>query len=259
MAAGDYVLRLGNITSLSMSDINGDDATPQSRPGTITFINNVWGYAILKYVRAVAAVTQGGLLSRYGLTTTQGNTIVSNITSGTTTTATKSAAWAANAEVGAIFYVQDNDDAAGAAPEGEMSIVAANTANVLTLDSRLPMSVALAANDDVTTIATYQMKLSQDGDLNQVVQGIAIGKNGISAGQYGWIQMEGYGKARAKASTTTIQDPIVADVGVVGPFGTDGQELHIGQCVGTFTSDNAATTMPVNMKCFTPASSATAP
>jgi hypothetical protein len=46
---------------------------------------------------------------------------------------------------------------------------------------------------------------------------------------------------------------------VVGPFGSDGQELHVGTALGVVASDSVALTVPVRLNLFTAASVATAP
>jgi hypothetical protein len=256
MSAGDYLLNIGNLTSLGMSDIHGNDATAQSRPGTITFLVDAFGYRILQYCRVFSTVTQGALVSRWG--GTNGSTAVTSITSGSVTTAVKSAAWTADTQTGAIFYVSDDAGAAGAAPEGEVSIVSATAAGQLTLEPDLPLTAAIAVNDAVRTISNWQGEASADGDLNQTVLGVVIGKNGITSGNYGWVQREGFTKAKTLASVT-VDTPVVADAGVVGPFGSDGQELHVGTALGVVASDSVALTVPVRLNLFTAASVATAP
>lgn len=247
MAAGDYVLNLGSLTSLSMSDINGNDATPQARPGTITFAVDSFGYKVLTYARIFATVTQGALVSRWG--GTSGSTAVTGITSGSTTTALKASAWTADTQAGAVFYVSDDAGAAGAAPEGEVSIVAANTSGQLTLDSDLPLSTAIAVNDAVRTISNWQAEASADGDLTGTVIGVLPGKNGCTSGNYAWVVSEGLVKAKTLVSVT-VDTPAVADAGVIGPFGSDAPTLWIGSVKGVVASDNAALTVPVRLTCF---------
>lgn len=257
MAQGDYVFRLSHLTGMGMSGINANDSTPAMQPGHICFVQDAFGYKVLKYVRATATVAQGSVVSRFG--GVNGTTVVSNVTSGSTTTAGKAATWTANAEVGALFYVHDNDDSAGAAPEGEISVVAANTAALLTLDASLPLSVAVAANDDVTTVANYQAEASADGDLSVTCLGVVAGKDGITSGNYGWAIMEGVTKAKATTNAITTFNPVVCGTGCIDAFGSDGQELWVGTSLGTYASDNAALTLPVRMNCFTASGIGTAP
>lgn len=257
MAAGDYVFRLSHLTGMGMSSINANDATPVSQPGHICFVQDAFGYKVLKYVRATATLAQGACASRYG--GVNGTTVITNLDSGSTTTALKSAAWTANAEVGAVFYVHDDAGAAGAAPEGEISVVVSNTAGQLNLDPLLPLTAALAVNDDVTTISTYQCEGSADGDLSVTCLGIVAASGGITSGNYGWVIMEGVTKAKATTNAITTFNPIVCGSSCVDAFGTDGQELWIGTSLGTYAADNAALTLPVRMNCFTASGIGTSP
>jgi hypothetical protein len=161
--------------------------------------------------------------------------------------------------VGGIFYVHDDAGAAGAAPEGEMSIVSANSTTLITLDPRLPLTTALAVNDDVSIISTYQCEAAADGDLNNIVMGVVIGANGITSGNYGWVQMEGVTKAKATTNAITTQNPVVTGTSCIDAFGTDGQELWVGTSLATYSSDNAATTLPVRLSLFSLSAIGTAP
>ena len=256
MAAGDYTLNLGHITGLGMHDINGDDAVPQMRPGTIAFVVDAFGYRVLRYCNFKNAMLQGELASRAG--GVNGTTVITDLVSGTTTSATDSGQ-TADLFNGALFYVHDNADSAGAAPEGEMSVVTTNTASLITLEPDLPMSVAMAVNDDVTIISNWQVQDSADGDLSITVMGVVIGNQGITSGRYGWVQMEGFAKALTSAASITTFNPVVSGANLVAEFGTDGQELWIGTSLGTFTSDNVALTLPVRLNCFSPSGIGTAP
>lgn len=256
MAAGDYVLRLSHLSGMGMAGINANDASPTIDPGHINFVRDAFGYKVLQYCRIFATATQGSLTSRWG--GVNGSTAVTGITSGSTTTAVKSAAWTADTQQGAIFYVSDDAGAAGAAPEGEVSIVASNTAGQLTLEPTLPLTAAIASNDAVRTISNWQGEASADGDLNQTVLGVVLGSGGITSGYYGWIQREGFCKAKCELSIT-VDTPVVAHTGTVGPFGSDGQELHIGTALGVVAADQVALTVPVRLNLFTAASVATAP
>lgn len=250
MAAGDYILRLGHLTGLSMSDIDGDDATPRSRPGTLAFVVDAFGYKVLRYGYFVNAMLRGELCSRYG--GVNGTTVITNQT-GTSATSVTTTGLTANAHRGAIIYVHDDTGAAGAAPEGEMSVAASNTTTVITLEDDLPFTVALASGDDVTSISTYAVEDSADGDLAVTCQGIVMGAQGVTASQYGWYLMEGIVKALSTAESITTFNPVVAAANTVDEFGTDGQELWVGTALATYTSDNVATTLPVRMNLFAPA------
>lgn len=256
MAQGDYWINLKHLTGLGQSAINGDDATPQASPGTIVFAHDRFGFMIMKYCYFVNAMAVGELASRYG--GVNGTTVVTNQT-GTTTTSVTTTGLTANAHKGAIVYVHDDTGGAGAAPEGEVSVAASNTTTVVTLESDLPLSAALASGDDVTLISTYAVEDSADGDLSITVQGIVLGANGVSASQYGWLLMEGFRKAKATTNAITTFNPVVAGANLIDAFGSDGQELWVGTSLGTYATDNVATTLPVRLNLFTAAGIGTSP
>jgi len=252
-ALTDLVLNVGSITGLGGAEINSDSANPLRRPGAIHIMVDAFGMRILKYVKTLTAQSLGDLASKVA------NVSVSNITAGSTTSATTSGL-TANAHDGKIAYVLDNDDSAGAAPEGEMAIVGANSATVISLDRSRPLSVALAANDDLVLISNWQATDAADGDLGINVLGVVLGNAGLTADRYGWVQQEGYVQANLKASTgLTAGDPVVADAAKVGSYGSDGQELWIGYALATVTSDIVADIAPIALKCFTAAGPGTAP
>lgn len=256
MAAGDYFLGLKHLTSLGMADIHSNESTPQMAPGSLAILHDAFGYRFLQYCRIFATVGQGACVSRWG--GVNGSTAVTGITSGTTTTAVKAASWTADTQNGAIFYVSDDAGAAGAAPEGEISIVAKTATGQLTLEPDLPLSAAIASNDAVRTISNWQGEASADGDLNITVLGVVAGRDGITSGNYGWVVREGFAKAKVELSIT-VDTPGVAHTGTIGPFGSDGQELHICTVLGVVAADQVALTAPVRLNLISAASVATAP
>ena len=256
----DLVFRLGSITSLGMREINGDDAEPYARPGTIAIVVDAFGVRLLKYCRNVngSAITMGELHSYASDTINERTTSVANITSGTTTSAVTTGL-TADRHDGMICYVLDNNDSAGAAPEGEASIVANNTATAITLEAGYPYSVALAANDDLELVSNYQLEDSVDGDEAWTVAGVAVGNAGITNLSYGWYQVEGPINADASAATISQGDPVVAGANVVAAFGTDQHELWIGTALAGMTSDSVAATALINLKLFAPENSGGTP
>lgn len=248
----DLVLNVGSITGLGMEDINGDSATPRSRPGTLAIIVDAYGPRILQYCRFINAMAVAELASK------PGNVAVSNITSGTVKSFVTSGL-TANDHNGKLAYVLDNDDSAGAAPEGEVGVIAKNTATIVTLESDYPLSVALAANDDITLISNWQAEDAADGDLAVDVLGVVLAVGGITAGSYGWVQREGFCLPLYSTNAITAANPVVAGANVLDAFGSDGQELHCGVSLAAITSDQAAFRVPTNLRLFTCAGVATAP
>ena len=253
----DLVLRLGSITGLSYADINSDVTLGQSmaRPGTISFLVDAYGYRVIQYVKNVSnsAYAMGELVSKVV------NTAVNNQT-GTVATSATTTGLTADDHIGRLVYVLDNGTTAGAAPEGETTVCAGNTATRITFDPKMDLSAALASGDDLVLISNWQSTDSADGDLAHNVLGVVLGNGGFADNNMGWVQKEGYcPNVDYLSGAITAGDPVVADVAQVGAFGTDGQELWVGVALAAVSADQAADIGPVNLKVFTCAGPGTAP
>lgn len=265
----DVTFRVGHLTGLSNSDLQGDESSPIARPGTLAWITDAYGPRIVKYVRAISsnAASSTGTVrlgSPLAKDADAQNIITTSytVTSGTTTSFVTTAGGAdvsGGNHQGALCFVTDDAGAAGAVPEGETGVVTFNSATAFTLESTYPLSAALAVNDTVDIISTYQSEDTFDGDEAWTLNGIVIPTDGITQGNYGWAQVEGVCVCRHIASAITEGDPVVTDYRAIGPFGSDGQELHVGivQATGAST-DEAQPFIPVNVKLFT-CSSSTSP
>lgn len=261
----DLTFKVGHLTGLSNSDLQGDDddaspsTGPRARPGTIAWIVDAYGPRIVKYVRAVSSngatststVRMGSPLA-YDSDTQNIITTSFTVTSGTTTSFVTTGGGAdvsGGNHQGALCFVTDDAGAAGAAPEGEAAVVASNSATAFTLEGTYPLSAALAVNDTVDIVSTYQMEDSFDGDEAWTISGIVIATDGFSQGNYGWVHQEGYCMCRHIASAITEGDPVVADYRAIGPFGSDGQELWLGIAAATGAStDETNPFVPVKVK-----------
>lgn len=248
----NLVFRVGNLLSTSNRDLESDDSTPYMRPGTQAYIVDAFGPRIFEYGKNVSgsAVTVAQFMALASDGANVVTTTVSNITSGTTTSFVTSGL-TANRHIGMLSFVLDDAGAAGAAPEGETSIVTANTATAVTLDSAYPYSAALAANDDLELISNWQFEDAADGDEAWTCYGMVVAANGISDGNYGWIQREGYASALATTNAISEGDPVVAGAAIVDAFGTDGQELWVGIALASSSTDEATPRVPVRFKLLT--------
>lgn len=180
--------------------------------------------------------------------------VETNITAGSTTSATGT--WnGADDHVGGLFIVHDDAGAAGAAPEGEFSVVSANTATVVTLDANLPLSAALAVNDDVTILSPGLIN-SAANDPGFKVAGVVMGA--IADNGFGWVQFQGLHPAAKHAATAMISgDALKAGTAVVEAFGTvtavvggtagTGVGYVIGYQVAIHGLDSVSTKSPVVM------------
>lgn len=244
----DLVFRLANLMGMGMADINTDTAASHHRPGALYHCVDAFGPRILKYVQnqSGSAVAKGELLRH------PANTAVNNISAGTVTSATTTGLTIDDHQ-GKLFYVLDNDDTAGAAPEGETSIVSTNSATVVTAEAGYPFSVALAVNDDVVLISTYQVEDAADNDLAVDVAGVVVGLDGFADNNFGWVQKEGFCVCGVTATTTVSRNPLVAGAALVAELTSgDGLELWVGYSLAVATSDQAGTNrVPANLKLFT--------
>lgn len=243
-------LNLGHLSGMGMSDFNRDDVTPYMRPGTVAWVVDAFGPRIVKYVRNVSgsAILKSELMAYAADGANVKSTSVANITSGTTTSFVTTGL-TANRHDGMIAYVLDNATTAGAAPEGESSIVATNTATVVTLEKDYPYSAALAANDDIELIATYQVEDSAAADEAWTVAGVVLPFDGISNMNYGWIHVEGTCPVQS-ANSAVEGDPLESGVAQVTPL-TAGHELWIGTALAALSTDEALKQIPAQMKLFT--------
>ena len=75
-----------------------------------------------------------------------------------------------------------------------------------------------------------------------------VGKNGIDAGKYGWIQFEGVTMANGGTNAITEGDPVVAGAAIVDAFGSDGQELWVGIAMASGSTDEVVPRIPVRLQ-----------
>ncbi len=251
-------LNIGSLQSLGSDDLNNDSTTQKDRPGRYAYLVDSFGAKVYMYARN----TRGSALSQGNLTSRLGDVAVTNITSGTTTSAVKATTWTANKHVGEILYVQDNDDSAGAAPEGEASIIGSNSAGVCNVDPAFPYSVALAANDDLDTITPgWHLIAAAASDKAQEIKGVVVSKNGIADLNYGYICCYGLCPVVTLKASTAFTDraAIIADTAAIAPDANGGWELVIGYKIGTVSSDIVGTVSPAFLNLYAPTLNAGTP
>jgi hypothetical protein len=264
VAQGDLTLNVSNLTGLSGFSPQADDATPQNRAGALSFIVDAFGFRVHKYVKAIAGATKGLLMQSTGDTTTP-FAAIANVTAASSTTSATTSGLTANDHQGKIVWVQDDAGAAGAAPEGEHTIVASNTTTVLKFEPDLPLSTALAVNDDLSLIATYQAEVGTGGALGAWCQGVVTANGGITAGNYGWVQQEGHCIATVSVSTALTAGmmlrPGSTGVLIQADITTSNNNADewVGICLGVVSTDQVATKVPVRLKIFTVSGTSTLP
>jgi hypothetical protein len=253
----DSFLNVGSLHSIGHADLNGDDLTQQDRPGRYAYCITAFGPAVYVYGRNTSGsiVAQGELMSRLG------DVAATNITAGSTTSATLAAAWTANKHVGEMLFVLDNADSAGAAPEAEISIIGSNTADVCNVDANYPYSVALAANDDLDTISPgWHWKDSAAGEVAQEVKGIVVAKAGVTSLYYGWLQCYGI-HPRALLTSGALADraAIIAGTKSCNTEAPSGWQLVIGYAIGETKADLVTDYGPVFINVYSPTLNADTP
>ena len=215
MASTTMALNLAGIVPVGHRDLNADDNVLQHKGGTYAFMVDAFGIRLFRYGQnRSTAMNVGVLASRVGDNNgaTSAGTLVApfNLTSVGTSSLT------ADKHNGSVFYVTDDAGAAGAAPEGETSIVVKNTATLITLDPGMPLSTILATSDTASMLGTYNIEACASGDLTWVMFGIVMAKDGLSAANAGWCQSWGLcPNAIADTAAVTIAEPLVAGTGTI--------------------------------------------
>lgn len=198
--------------------------------------------------RSGSAQTQGELASLPG--GNSGVTSITNLDSGTTTSATKASGFTADLHEGAVAWIMDNADTAGTAPECEMAGIKTNTASVLTFDPGFPLSVALAVNDDVDITYTYQVEDAAANDTTTTVQGVVAAKDGVADKSFGWYQFFGRCRALTISAAYAIDDILVAGAARLALVAaTDTGRVIVAKSLSTIKADSASDYAMVFLNC----------
>ena len=222
---GNLFLNLGSLTPVGMSDLNSDDATPKGfTPGAVAIMTDAFGFKAYKYGLAPAAATQGAFHKKVANVT---GTITAN--AGEVNDLTHYAVtgnWAsANLDRGKIAYVTGGT--AGAAPEGDTSIVAAHGTGQVTIDSRMPLSAPLVVGNTIAHISVFHTGASASGDNAIICYGVVMAAR--TAGNYGWYCMYGPTIATFKATTAVAAlAAVIAETSCLTTFGASTVEDWVG-------------------------------
>lgn len=206
------VLHLGFMIPVGQQDIEANDLKATMRGGTYGLVVDAYGERILRYCcNRDANFSLGDIVSRVGNTNAA---LVVTASTGTTTRAgIVGAALTASDHIGNILYVQGNNDSAGAAPEGENSIIVSNTTGYVNINAARPFTTAVAASDILWIIGTFNTEFSvglPTPDISMTVYGCVVGQSGISDNQYGWVQSWGYvPQCNYSSSGATIAQPLI--------------------------------------------------
>lgn len=238
----DHLYNFTLLAPASVGDLNADAATARGgRLGSMFFANDAFGLRLYMLVqnRHTAAVVKGALMSAVGDTngmtqiTTSGGAAANTKVKATTTGLT------ANVHQGGGIYIQNCTTSAGAAPEGEDSVVASNSATEVFVDPRNAFSAVIASGDTVNLHGIANGELAAAGDLAYAVLGVVVGKDGISAGNFGFVSRMGYTpNTLVKAATGLTQNQaVIADAGRVAPASASATNLLLGTAPNVVVSD----------------------
>lgn len=258
MSVTNEFCQVGMLQGLGQSDFNGDDSTPKERGGRYAYVVDGFGTRIFMYCRNLkaTALAFGALASRVA------DAASSNIDSGSVSTVVKAATWTAGKNTGQLLFITDNDDSAGAAPEGEVGVIGANTAATQSIDPQYPFSVAAAVNDDISIVSPgWHLDAAAAADKTQEVKGVVVGGSGMTSLYYGWLQVYGICPVvNLKASTGfTARAAIIADTAAVAPDASGGWELVIGYNMHTVTSDIVSDKAAMFLNLYSPTLNAGTP
>ena len=195
--------------------------------------------------RSGGALSRGALTKFYSMTGT--------VVSGTVDTMTDGAAtFIANEQIGNLFILNNNNDSAGAAPEGEFGVITKNTATTLTIrtaQANQQFSEALAVNDTYSIRSTAQVIASAAGDQESEIAGITV-VSSWADNYWGWLCIQADCiAALVKENTAITKDKgLIADTGRLTVGSTSGQELIVAYTLDTFAADIITDLIPVKLR-----------
>ena len=225
---------LGSLIPLSQADFNANDQEPQAALGALGFYKDAMGMRVMQYIKnnsSSALVLGDVVVKEADVTFTAG--VLASATRITTTGLT------ADKHKGKLIIVEGNDTSAGAAPEGETGVITANTATVIDVDSQLPFSVSSVADIDcrILTPGWHGTQGGANAAARDVFGGV-IGVDGISAGYYGWVVVDGYHPQMkfTAANVTALANCITAATGQLVTVGAATMEKVVGYAPCTIES-----------------------
>jgi hypothetical protein len=187
-----------NMFRTQLTDVT---TTPYEELGVLRReIGSPYGERLFRYVYNGS----GGTLTKDEIVAWEGllGSAVSNTGTGTTYATRGSGSFLTDGvQAGNFIVVIDDAGAAGAAPEGEYSVV--TKVSALRVDFSPALSVALANGDTVNFIRPWAIIAGAAGQDRNKVAGVVMAD--IATGSYGWIQTRGlYPSANMVAAGTAI-------------------------------------------------------
>jgi len=187
----------------------------------------LWGYRVFKLVKNLsgATIAKGDLMSYVAAAS------IGTVTSGTTTSITSSSMTANDLEW-QMVTVADDAGAAGAAPEGESSLVIGNTTTHVELHPDYAFSAAVGASDSVYVVYINGVEDSTADDERGFGQGY-IGVAGVAYGaaadnEWFWILQKGWCTAKNTDALVATYYLIAGEALIQDAGSAGAQELNIG-------------------------------
>lgn len=181
-------LNMGNIIPIGIGDIESSDPddNKSAAPGQFSIIRDAFGERMLRYMRCqqVGGHLKGEAARRRtasNTTLSTGGTLASNRIYGAFNSAGKFK--------GAMCIHTNNTSTVGAAPEGEVAIIASNTASCAFLDPQAGFTATPNAGDTVSMYSVFGVEDASFGDAAALGAGIACGD--ITVNEWGWYQCKG--------------------------------------------------------------------
>jgi len=237
-----YIDRDKNVWATDVCDYTSD--CKEKMPGILRRVYRPgWGDQIYRYVqnKSNSAFAVGDVISFVAPVS------IDNITSGTVSSITTSGL-TANEYQYDILFCGDDAGAAGAAPEGEYSIILSNTTTVVYIDPDLPFTAAPAANDDFKVITYCHVTDAAAADTQQEFAGVAVST--IPDNYWGWVQAAGLCD-NVTGTTTNAQTDLascIAGTKVLAESSTSAVNLLIAAKRGASAADTVATKWMAELK-----------
>jgi hypothetical protein len=191
----------------------------------------LWGYRIFKLVKNLsnATIAKGDLMSYVAAAS------VGTVTDGSKTSITTSGMTANDFEW-QMVTVADDAGGAGAAPEGESSLVIGNTTTHIELHPDYAFTAAVAASDSVYVVYINGVEDATAGDERGFGHG-SVGVAGVAYGaaadnEWFWILQRGWAIAKNTAELTATYN-LIAGEALVNVQADGAQELEVGQVTVT--------------------------
>lgn len=215
------------------TNLASNSSEPLEMPGIEREIMTAYGPAKVRYGQC----TQAGGCARGELQSFAAPVTITNLTSGSTTTAVTTGLTANDYKYD-ILVVKDNDSSAGASPEGFPSPILSNTTTTIYLDPSNPLPAALEVNDDVFIVSFCKCIDAAASDEVNDIFGVAAAD--ISHDYWGWFFFDGICPYALRRATTalTADKALIAHTARVSISNASGDQLLIGTTLGRVAYQN---------------------